>query len=97
MKYALIYQLPMWISLGLVLVGLIFSLLVARIAYGGVLFTFFIVSAAGILVFEVHHLLELLLPSKLLFSEGLEIISSLLFLAAAVYLAFRLRKIIYGP
>ena len=87
---------PMWFSFGLTVIGLIISVLLARLARGGMLFTFTIILTLGILVFSAHHLADLLLP-ELLISEALEILSSLLFLIAAIYLAQRLKKIVDVP
>ncbi len=87
---------PMWFSFGLTVIGLIISVLLARLAYRGMLFTFTIILTLAILVFSAHHLAGLLLP-ELLISEALELLSSLLFLIAAIYLAHRLKKIVYGP
>ncbi len=87
---------PMWFSFGLTVIGLIVSVLLARLAYGGMLFTFTIILTLGILVFSAHHLADLLL-SEHLASEALELLASLLFLIAAIYLAQRLKKIVDGP
>lgn len=97
MKISFIYELPMWFSFALIVVGFVFSLLLARRAYGGVLFPFTAILTVGILVFGLHHLAELWLSPTLYVSEGLEVLSSLIFLAAAIYLAYRLKNIIHEP
>ena len=89
-------QLPMWFSFSLTIVGFVFSLLLARLAWGGVLSTFTIALTVGILIFGAHHLIALTLPQQTLVSEGLEALSSLIFLTATIYLSFRLKNIIYG-
>ena len=96
MKPVFVDQLPMWLSFGFTMIGVIFSILLARLAYGGVLFTFTLLLTAGILVFGFHHLTELVREESVLVSEGLEVATSLIFLAATIYLGYRLRKIIYG-
>ena len=59
MNLSVIDQLPMWFSFGLTIVGLIISLFLVRLAQGGVLSTFTILITVGILIFGVHHLIEL--------------------------------------
>ena len=90
-------QLPMWFSFVFTLIGLIVSILLARLAHGGVFFTFTVILTLAILIFSAHHLAELLLPKATLVSDGLEALSSLLLLIAAIYLAYRLKKIVYEP
>ena len=97
MTLTFIDQLPMWLSFGLIVIGFFLSLLLVRLAYGGVLFTFTIILTVGILVFGGHHLAELLLPPQPLVSKGLETVSSFIFLIAAIYLTYRLKRIIDGP
>ena len=97
MNLSVIDQLPMWFSFGLTIVGLIISLFLVRLAQGGVLSTFTILITVGILIFGVHHLIELIFPQQILVSEGLEALSSLIFLIATIYLSFRLNNIIDGP
>lgn len=95
MKSDWVINLPMWLSFALMTVGLILSILLARLAYGGVLFTFTALLTAGIVVFGVHHLLEVFVFQTELISVGFEAVSSAIFLAAAIYLGYRVRKIIY--
>jgi len=96
-KFPLIYQLPMWLSFGVTVVGLVLSLLLVRLAYGGILFAFTIMLTIGILIFSFHHFIDLLLPAQIVVSEALESLSSLAFLTAAIYLAYRIKTTIYGP
>lgn len=44
-------QLPMWFSFALTILGVTLSIMLARLAYGGALFTFTVLLTAGILVF----------------------------------------------
>ena len=96
MKSVWAFQLAIWLSFGFTILGVILSIMLARLAYGGVLFTFTLLLTAGILVFGLHHLLEILGFQAVLVSIGSEVLSSAIFLAAAVYLGYRVRKIIYG-
>lgn len=91
-----VIHLPMWLSFGLTILGVIISILLARLAYGSVLFVFTALLTAGIMVFAAHHLLEIFGFHAELLSVGGEALSSALFLAAAIYLGYRVRKIIYG-
>jgi len=50
----------------------------------------------GILVFGIHHVLEIFGFGTELASVCFEVLASVIFLAAAVYLGYRVRKIIYG-
>lgn len=95
MRSDMVVQLPMWLSFGLTIVGVIISIMLARLAYGSVLFVFVTLLTAGIIVFAVHHLIEVFGFRAQLLSVGLEALSSATFLAAAVYLGYRVRKIIY--
>ncbi len=96
MKTVLAVQLPMWLSFGFTVLGVSLSIMLARLAYGGILFTFTVLLTAGILVFGLHHLIELLGYRMAFLSIGSEVVSSAIFLGAAVYLGCRVRKIIYG-
>ena len=89
-------QLPLWLSLGLTVLGVIISIMLARLAYGGVLFSFTVFLTIGILVFGIHHVLEIFGFGTELASVCFEVLASVIFLAAAVYLGYRVRKIIYG-
>lgn len=95
MRADLAIGLPMWLSFGFTIFGAIISIMLARLAYGSVLFVFTLLLTVGITVFAGHHLLEIFGFQAELLSVGLEALSSALFLAAAVYLGYRARKIIY--
>jgi len=93
----LVEQMPLWLSIGFSLVGIILSIHLARLAYGGVLFPFTILLTVGIVVFGFHHLLELADPSLKAPATNLEAVASAIFLAAAGFMVYRLRKILEGP
>jgi len=88
------YTLPLWLSFIVTLIGFILTLLIARYAYKSVIFTFTLILALGILVFGVHHVFDLTLRPMLVISESFEVLSSLIFLIAAVYLGLTLRKLL---
>lgn len=91
-------RLPMWLSFAVTVIGVVVSILLARLARGGVLYGFTILMIVGILIFGAHHAVELsVMTRQVILSEGFEAVSSAIFLAATVYLGIRLRKIIYGP
>lgn len=87
-------QLPLWLSIGFSLVGVVVSIRLARLAYGGVLFPFAIILTAGMVIFGFHHLLELADPSLHDLANNLEAVASALFLAAAGFMIYQLRKIL---
>ena len=96
MKLDWAIQLPMWLSFALTILGVVLSIMLARLTYGGTLFTFTLLLTAGIVVFGFHHLLEIFGFQGGLYSLGSEALASAIFLAAAIYLGYRVRKIIYG-
>lgn len=96
MKPFAIDQLPMWLSFAATVAGIVFSILLARLAHGGALFVFTLLLTAAAATFGFHHAIELLGVGMSTTSEALEAVSSFIFLAAAIYLGYRLRKIIYG-
>lgn len=58
------------------------------------MFNFTLILALGILVFVVHHIFDLTLRPMLVISESFEVLSSLIFVIAAVYLGLALRKLL---
>lgn len=88
------YAVPLWISFIVTIIGLIFTLVIARYAYKSVMFNFTLILALGILVFAVHHIFDLTLRPMLAISESFEVLSSLIFLIATVYLDLVLRKLL---
>lgn len=89
-----IYSLPLWLSFATTIAGIVLSLLLVRYAYKSLMFTFTIFLTVGILIFSVHHILDLTLKPVAVISESFEVLSSLIFFMAAVYLGLALRKII---
>lgn len=87
-------QLPLWLSLGFSVIGIVISIRLAMLAYKGILFVFSLLLTAGVVVFGFHHLLELGDPSYRSLGQILETVSSAIFLAVAVYMFFGLRKIL---
>lgn len=91
-------NLPLFLSFIFLAAGVIVSALLARIARGSSLYTFTLLVTTGAVVFGIHHVIELeVMRNKFIFSDGSEIISSLIFLAATLYLGYRLRRTIYKP
>jgi hypothetical protein len=86
--------LPLWLSLGAALAGVVVSIRLAWLAYGGVLFSFTIILTVGIVIFSFHHLLELADPELRPLAEVLQAASSAVFLMAAGFMGYRLRKIL---
>ena len=93
----LVEQMPLWLSIGFSLVGVVLSIHLARLAYAGILFPFTIILTAGIVVFGFAHLLELADPSQKLPATNLETVASAIFLAAAGSMIYGLRKILGDP
>lgn len=87
-------QLPLWLAIGISLIGIILSIHLARLSYAGVLFPFIIMLTTGMVVFGFHHLLELADPSLEMLATNLEAVASAIFLAAAGFMIYRLRKIL---
>jgi hypothetical protein len=86
----------LWLSIAVTIIGVVFSIRLAALARGGALFPFTVLLTLAITVFGFHHVAELLVTAHgVLVSEGLEAVSSLIFLIAAVYLGYRLRAVLY--
>lgn len=87
-------QLPLWLSLAFSLVGVVVSIRLAFLAYHGVLFAFSLILTGGMLVFGFSHLLVLADPELVSTAKTLEALSSALFLAAALYMGYSLKRIL---
>ncbi len=86
--------LPLWLSLGTALVGVAVSIRLAWLAHGGVLFSFTVILTVGIVIFSFHHLLDLADPELKPLAEVLQAASSAVFLTAAGFMGYRLRRIL---
>jgi hypothetical protein len=88
----------LWLSIAVTIIGVVLSIRLAALARGGALFPFTVLLTLAITVFGFHHVAELLLVTArgAVISESLEAVSSLIFLIAAVYLGYRLRRALYG-
>lgn len=86
----------LWLSFLIAVAGVILAIDVARIAAGGVLASFVWWLLAGIIVFTIHHLIEILIPGQIAFviSESFESLTSIFFLIGAITLMRTLRSLI---
>lgn len=94
---SLVESLPLWLSIGFSLAGVYVSIRLARLAYAGLLFPFTLILTAGIVMLGFRHLLQLADPSLEPLAKNLEAGASAIFLAAAGFMMYRLRKILEIP
>ena len=89
-----IEQLPLWLSLVVLVIGVAVSIKLAFFAYKGILFGFSLLMTAGIVIFGFHHLVELGDHSLRSLAQILEAAASATFLLVAVYMLHHLRTIL---